>query len=272
VIIAAHRLSVIELVRCLSRDDYRAGFLQIPVTLNPEDQPAYAEACHFFQTEFVAWSKQERAMTVAPITTRLRSLLRNYPLRVCLCAHQNFDLGRLWREQYVRYHVVTKADVLSGAYLPDTLGTYQVVAEQAEVVKRIFAQYASGVSLTRLSRELQADGIPTPRAGGYWRRSTLQRILKNPAYKGTPAFGRFCAKTDESRVANGRNASYIVPAEEENRIYLQALLLVSEQTFALCQQKLTEGRRNKGAVPFRSDCSLRSCAVPNAESACRAKR
>lgn len=149
------------------------------------------------------------------------------------------------------YRVVTKADVMAGAYPANLLGTYQVVEEEAVIARRIFHRYASGASLGSICKELQKEGIPTPREGNYWRRCTVQRILKNPVYKGTPAFGRHRAQTDETRAATGRKVNYIVTTEEENWIYLSAPAIVDEATFAYCQQRLATGRTLRTGNPDR---------------------
>ena len=132
------------------------------------------------------------------------------------------------------YHVVTKRDVIAGTYPVNLLGSYQVVQNEAEIVRDIFGKYMEGASLESICRDLQQRGVPTPREGNYWRRCAIQRLLLNPVYKGTPAFGKYQAKTDEARAANGRKVSDIVPADECNRVYLEAPPLVDEATFAYC--------------------------------------
>jgi site-specific DNA recombinase len=149
------------------------------------------------------------------------------------------------------FHVVTKADVMSGIYSASLLGTYQVVEDKAVIVRRIFHSYASGASLDRICRDLQQEGIPTPREGNYWRRCTVQRILKNPVYKGTPAYGRHRALSDEARAATGRKVQYIVMTDEANWIYLSAPALVDEATFAFCQKRLALGRPLRAGNPKR---------------------
>jgi site-specific DNA recombinase len=149
------------------------------------------------------------------------------------------------------YHVVTKKDVIAGLYPANLLGTYQIIEAQAVIVRRIFQEYAGGASLTQLCRRLQAESIPTPRDGQYWRRCTVQRILNNPVYKGTPVSGRHAARTDERRAETGRKVTYIVKVDEAQWIYLEAPALVDDATFSLCQVKLREGNRSKSGNPDR---------------------
>ncbi|MDP9473128.1 MAG: recombinase family protein [Chloroflexota bacterium] len=55
----------------------------------------------------------------------------------------------------------------------------------AAVVRRIFADVASGKSLRQIARDLVTEGIPTPTGrGSHWYTSTIAQILHKPAYKG----------------------------------------------------------------------------------------
>jgi len=63
-------------------------------------------------------------------------------------------------------------------------GTLQVIPEQAEIVRRIFEMRASGISHRRICLALRKEGIASPR-GSTWGKTTLRRILDNPAYIGT---------------------------------------------------------------------------------------
>jgi len=53
----------------------------------------------------------------------------------------------------------------------------------AEVVRRVFAEYAAGASTRAIAEGLTADQVPTQR-GGKWAAATVGTILGNPAYKG----------------------------------------------------------------------------------------
>lgn len=65
-------------------------------------------------------------------------------------------------------------------------GTLRIVEEQAAVVRRIFSIAASGKSEHSIVSILNARGIPAPR-GGRWGKSTVRRVLDNPAYIGIAA-------------------------------------------------------------------------------------
>ncbi len=80
-------------------------------------------------------------------------------------------------------------------------GLRDIDDDQADVVRRIFREYAAGVSPRQIADRLNADGVPAaqPRSGGnsFWRASTLygdrkrkNGILQNQLYIGKLVFNR----------------------------------------------------------------------------------
>jgi site-specific DNA recombinase len=57
---------------------------------------------------------------------------------------------------------------------------------EAAVVRRIYADCASGMSQRAIVQALTADGLTN--RGGPWRQSAVSRILTNPIYKGAIRF------------------------------------------------------------------------------------
>ena len=59
---------------------------------------------------------------------------------------------------------------------------------QAAVIRRIFALCAEGTGYTRIAKQLNAEGAPTPRpqhaAPGGWSPSTVHEVLHRPLYRG----------------------------------------------------------------------------------------
>lgn len=95
---AAHRLSVLEVMRLLSDEPYRTE-LVAAAPLEPETY-AIAEARRFFASEFTSWTRQEQSGATAPVLRRLRELCRNSFLRPLLMAQENtVEFASLWSEQ-----------------------------------------------------------------------------------------------------------------------------------------------------------------------------
>jgi site-specific DNA recombinase len=67
-------------------------------------------------------------------------------------------------------------------YAPDRSGL-EVVAEEAEVVRRIFRDYVAGRSMSRIARALREAGVRTKR-GAVWRQAQISKIVRNPVYVG----------------------------------------------------------------------------------------
>ena len=61
---------------------------------------------------------------------------------------------------------------------------YAVDEAQAPVVKRIFADFVGGKSLTRIVAELNDEGVPTNTGRGKWHKPTLWHLLRCRSYLG----------------------------------------------------------------------------------------
>src|SRR5437763_4532238 len=78
-----------------------------------------------------------------------------------------------------------------GKHEGDGEARYQVVAEEARVVRKIFEWVGQErCSIGEVCRRLRRDGIPTRTGKSAWDRSTVWATLRNPAYKGTAGFGK----------------------------------------------------------------------------------
>ncbi len=60
----------------------------------------------------------------------------------------------------------------------------QIVEAEAAIVRRIYMDYLAGYSLQRITDELNADGIPSPRGDKQWAHTVILSILTNEKYKG----------------------------------------------------------------------------------------
>jgi site-specific DNA recombinase len=78
-----------------------------------------------------------------------------------------------------------------------TPGHVAIHEQHAQVVRRLFARRALGLSYERIAAELTADGIPSPEGKAQWRSSTVLRIVSDGAYKGAGTWGRGRAMLSE---------------------------------------------------------------------------
>ena len=126
-------------------------------------------------------------------------------------------------------------------------GIRYINEEQAAVVRQIYQWLLEGLSTNSITYRLRELGIPTPRNKGYWIRSTVLQILKNPAYCGktyafTCTYGmpKYRLKPDTRR----KNTGIIwKPREQWVEIPHATPAIISEETFNAAQDKLAENRR-----------------------------
>ena len=150
-------------------------------------------------------------------------------------------------------------NVLSGApygyrYVPknDTAEAYYLVIEaEAEVVRAVFQRYTEdSVSINAIARELNDRGVATRHGAARWCRSTVWAMLRNPAYMGLACFGK-TERAERRKVTRPlRQRGGYSPRSSANRkrprdqwIGIPVPPLVSEETFALAQDKLEANKR-----------------------------
>ncbi len=69
-------------------------------------------------------------------------------------------------------------------------GVLVVDADEAAVVRRVFAMYRAGEPLLRIAIALNVDGLRPHKGGQEWRSNTVRRLLSNPVYAGRLHYGR----------------------------------------------------------------------------------
>src|SRR5262245_33873844 len=131
---------------------------------------------------------------------------------------------------------------------------YQVLAEEARVVRKIFDWVGQErCSIGEVCRRLRRDGIPTRTSKPAWDRATVWLILKNPAYRGKAAFGKTRAgeskpqrlRPQRGRPGQPRRPVTTVETSQEDQIFIDVPALVSEELFESVQAQLKENRRRR---------------------------
>lgn len=114
-------------------------------------------------------------------------------------------------------------------------GVLQIVPEEAEIVKLIFADFLSGMGLNAIMKKLIIMGVPTLR-GGQWRESTLHDILCSEKYTGDMLLQktyRLDHISKKSVINRGELPQYYVENSHEP--------IIDKETFA-CTQREVERR------------------------------
>jgi site-specific DNA recombinase len=119
-------------------------------------------------------------------------------------------------------------------------GAIEIVPEEAEIIRYIFAEYASGASPKAIAQALNRRSVPSPR-GGDWNASTIngsrQRrngILQSDLYAGTKVWNRWLEKKNP---ANGRRTVIIKPKSEWRTTPVPHLRIVDQETWDAAQQR-----------------------------------
>ena len=94
-----------------------------------------------------------------------RSVSENMKWRI----KKNFEAGIPWNGRMLGYR-------LDGDH-------YEIVAEEAALVRRIFIEYLEGAGFNLIAQRLNEDGI-TPAWGELWHKTTIAKILRQYAYTG----------------------------------------------------------------------------------------
>ena len=135
---------------------------------------------------------------------------------------------------------------------------YQVVAEEARVVRKIFEWVGQErCSIGEVCRRLQREGVPTRTGKPAWDRSVVWATLKNPAYKGTAGFGKTHSgppKPQQLRPQRGRPEHPRRPVSRvdtapEDQIFISVPGLVSEELFEAVRAQLEENRQRRRDRP-----------------------
>jgi site-specific DNA recombinase len=128
--------------------------------------------------------------------------------------------------------------------------SYQVILEQARVVRQIFEWVGQErISIAEVRRRLAQQGTPSPKGRPYWERPSIWGLLKNPAYKGTAAFGktqvgprrpRLRAYRGQAEQPRHAESTYDTPSQDW--LYVPVPAIISEELFGVVSEQLAENR------------------------------
>jgi site-specific DNA recombinase len=147
-------------------------------------------------------------------------------------------------------------------------GHWQPQPVEAQVVQSIYQWYTDdeSVSITQIVERLRQRGASAPPRGRRWQYSTVQAILKQPAYTGRAYYNRTrtCYEAIGSRKKQGRGLC-ITPSHEprpkEEWIEVQVPALVDVDTWQRAQELLAEKKRFAQRNNKRNFYLLRSLLV-----------
>lgn len=111
-------------------------------------------------------------------------------------------------------------------------GEYEIVPEEADVVRQIYSWYLDGVGTGRIAIMLNAKQIP-PCRGSLWNRTTIMSVLRNEKYTGNILLQKTFISdhlTKKKRVNRGELPQYYVEDSHE--------AIIDKATFDRVQEEL----------------------------------
>ena len=117
-------------------------------------------------------------------------------------------------------------------YTKDEEGKLIIDPDQAEVVRRIYAEYLDGKSLLQIKRGLEADGVLNGAGHEKWYESNIKQILTNEKYIGDALLQKTCTVSilEKKRVKNdGALPKYYVEGCHEAIISRDIFLQVQSE-------------------------------------------
>jgi site-specific DNA recombinase len=109
-------------------------------------------------------------------------------------------------------------------------GKRVVVPREAAVIRRIFTRRADGAGHFKIARELEKDGITSPRGSKFWSPTAIGAIVTNETYAGVSVWGR-------TKRVKRRGTSIIEPSPEAIiRTEAPALRLITPELWKTVQQ------------------------------------
>jgi site-specific DNA recombinase len=142
------------------------------------------------------------------------------------------------------YHYVTKQEGGGQA-------SYEVIPDEAKVVQQVFQWVGRERCSTReVCRRLHKAGIRTRTGKRSWDRTMVWGMLKNPAYKGTAAYGKTKQGPMKPRLHTQRNSQEhpkrpksVTDLPPEKWLLIPVPPLVDEALFEAVQTQLLENRQ-----------------------------
>ena len=132
------------------------------------------------------------------------------------------------------------------AYQKGADGQPEIIPEEAEIVKQIYASYLAGESTASIVKSLNNAGIPSPQKKGGWADTTIRRIIENERYCGDVILQKTYVTDPISKKVKVNNG-------ELPKVYIKNnhTPIVSRETYERVQQERTR-RSSKRKVSKHS--------------------
>ena len=121
-------------------------------------------------------------------------------------------------------------------------GRLEICEEEAAIVRRIFTEYASGMSYRDIIAGLNRDGLKTKRGNAFGTNS-LHDLLHNEKYIGVLVYGQSPYREDGSRNTHSKDGTNMIRIEDA------IPAIVSKELFESVQQRMAQNKHQQGGRP-----------------------
>lgn len=175
--------------------------------------------------------EKEDMHSISPDGELLLTLLAMYAEEEARSASEN----QKWRIRKMFEEGRTNNGFILGYRLKD--GKYEIIPEEAEIVRLIFRLYLSGMGKGGIARYLTQQNISTLRSD-HWNRNSIKKILENEKYTGNMMLQKtYCPdfRVKMSKANNGELRKYYVEDSHE--------AIIDRETFDAAQKEAENRRR-----------------------------
>lgn len=159
---------------------------------------------------------------------------------------RNFEAGRPW------------CGVMLGYRQKD--GKYEIIPDEAEVVRQIFSDYLRGDGIETITKKLNEEGVLTQK-GFHWHKASVERLLRNYTYTGNLILQRYYSEnhiTKRKTDNNGELPKYLVRNAHE--------AIIDEDTYTAVQEEIKRraekykpGKKQNAPYPFTGKIVCANC-------------
>ena len=121
-------------------------------------------------------------------------------------------------------------------------GKLVICEPEAAVVRRIFNEYASGMSYRDIIAGLNRDGIKTKRGSSFGSNS-LHDLMKNEKYIGTLVYGQSPYRADGTRNTHAKDGPDVIRIEDA------IPAIIDKETFRKVQERMAQNKHQQGGRP-----------------------
>lgn len=121
-------------------------------------------------------------------------------------------------------------------------GRLAICEEEAEIVRRIFREYASGKSYAAIIAGLNRDGLKT-KHGNAFGSNSLHDLLHNEKYIGVLVYGQAPYREDGTRNTHSKDGQNVI------RIENALPKIIDKYLFQTVQERMAQNKRQQGGRP-----------------------